>query len=213
MLILRTVFLSLIFSLASSANAATLGFNGYLNDSGNSALTASDLSSPVFSSDSDLANNVAVYSLNIVNAGSVTFESLGFSLGGIDPYFTLFQGSGTSASYLGSNYDNAFNGPGGDFKLSYNLLAGHYMFTLGTFANMSFAENNPITGALADGFTGLGTANGLGADQHFSYYSLNIETPDVSTVPEPSSLLLYACGLSYLVLRKRSKKISSQYAA
>ena len=210
MLIYRLFSLTLVFLLtgyAGSALANSVTYEGYLNDTSNAALVSSDLTAPIFSSDSDVANNVAIYSLNIASAGSVSFESVGFALGGIDPYFTLFQGNGSSATLLGSNYDNAFSGSGGDFTLTYNLSAGKYMLAIGTFANLSFAENNPTTGTLADGFTGLGTAYSLGADpSRLGYYNLVVKTSEVSSVPEPTSALLLMIGLTGLMIRKRAKQ-------
>ncbi|WP_347986859.1 DVUA0089 family protein [Methylomonas sp. AM2-LC] len=198
MLIRRFYLLSLFLGLVNTANATTDTFSGYLNDAGNSALVASDLTTALFDTPADMVNNVAIYDFTVLTAGTVTFESQGFALGGIDPYFTLFEGTGNSAVFNNqSNYTQAFS-TGGDFSLSYSLAAGHYELALSSFANMSFAENNPTTGTLQDGFTGLGSDSGT---TNPYYYQLAV-TGDVFTVPEPSSLLLFGFGLLGIATRK-----------
>jgi hypothetical protein len=52
---------------------------------------------------------VALYTFNVAASGSVSFTSLGFAGGGVDPYFSLFSGSGNAAGFLGSNYVQAFS--------------------------------------------------------------------------------------------------------
>ena len=175
--------------LTGAAHAAVVTFSGYFNDSGNAALKGSDLGPAQFIDDWAIANNVALYPLSVPFSGNVVFDSNGFAAGGADPYFTLFAGSGNSATFLGSNYDQAFS-TGGDFLLTYALAAGDYQVAMGVFANMSFAENYG-TGTLADGFTGLGGPYYLGN----YYYELAITTPDSTAIPEPATIVLICCGL------------------
>jgi hypothetical protein len=183
------VLLALLL-IGTPVGAAAVTFSGYFNDSNNAFLKGYDLGAAQFGDDYSIANNVALYTVTVAVAGTVTFDSLGFAMGGADPYFTLFNPDGTFTSG-GSNYDQAFS-TGGDFDLSYLLAAGDYTFAIGTFANMSFAENWG-TGTLADGFTGLGGPYYLGN----SYYEVDVTTPTAS-VPEPATLLLLGTGLAAL---------------
>lgn len=171
---------------ATTASAGTIGLSGFLNDPGNPFLVGPGLSPdpPLFGDDFEIANNTAVHPITIPFGGMVTFNSLGFAAGGVDPYFTLFSGSGTAALFEESNFLQAFS-TGGDFSLTFALPSGDYMVAIGAFANMSFAENNPAFPTLGDGFIGLGQPGLLGT----YYYELEILTPDVQ-VAEPSSLLL-----------------------
>lgn len=190
---------------ATRAEAATI--SGYLNDPGNVALRgwlpdpadgAFGLSAPSFLDDFDIANNVALYVLTLPG-GLVQVESRGFAPGGVDPYFTLFSGSGPGATVVGSNYDQAF-GVGGDFLLSFNLAPGDYIFAIGAFANMSLAENLG-GGTLSDGFIGLGGPDFLGTTEPY-YYELEV-TSQVVPVPEPATLLLFVGGASAVLARVR----------
>lgn len=171
-------------------------FSGYLSDSANTALHASDLGAAQFGDDNAIANNVALYTLHLAAAGTVSFTSTGFAAGGVDPYFSLFSGtSASSATWLDSNYLQAFS-TGGDFVNSGWLDAGDYTLAIGAFANMSFAENSG--GVLADGFIGLGEAYLLGS----GFYSINVTQTDGGgggggggTVPEPASAALALIAL------------------
>jgi len=184
----RTLLGLMLLLLASAASAQT--FSGRFDDATNTALVSSDLSAPSFVDDLAVANNVALYAFNVAFAGTVTVLSTGFAGGGADPYFTLFRGADSTASFVDSNFTQAFS-TGGDFAYSSVLAAGDYLIALGTFANMSFAENAG-TGTLADGFIGLGEPTSLG-DAH---YSLTVTTP----IPEPSTSLLMTFGLAMTLL-------------
>lgn len=183
------------WSVAPAAGS-TLAVQGYLNDSANPHLVGADLGPPLFGDDFDIANNVALYDLLVPVTGVVTFNSVGFAAGGVDPYFTLFEGSGPGATFLDSNFAQAFS-TGGDFVITRTLTAGAYQFAIGVFANMSFAENLG-TGTLADGFIGLGEPDFLAT----SYYALNVTTPD-ATVPEPATFMLLLTGLGAAARRRR----------
>lgn len=190
MAIIKTGLAGLALALAASvAGASTL--SGNLGDSGNSALVGSDLGAPDFTDANSVANNVALYTFTVAHAGTVDIVSTGFAGGGVDPYFTLFTGSGNSATFLDSNYAQATS-TGGDFTWTGSLGVGTYEIALGAFENMSFAENLG-SGTLGDGFIFLGDPNSLGSGD----YSLTLSTP----VPEPTSAWLLAVGLAVVGTR------------
>jgi hypothetical protein len=182
------------------ARAATITLSGYLDDTGNASLVGADLGAPLFGDDFEIANNVALYTLTVPVSGLVTFDSNGHAASGVDPYFTLFSGSGAAATFVESNFAQAFS-TGGDFLISMILAPGTYQVALGAFANMSFAENLGL-GTLGDGFIAIGEPALLGN----YYYELAITTPDAAAVPEPSTLLLIGGGASVLASRRRQRR-------
>ena len=188
----RALAIAALVAAAPAWAGPIAAFSGYLSDSANTALHASDLGAAQFSDDYAIANNVALYTLHLAAAGTVSFTSTGFAAGGVDPYFSLFSGtSASSATWLNSNYLQAFS-TGGDFVNSGWLDAGDYTLAIGAFANMSFAENSG--GFLADGFIGLGEAYLLGS----GFYSINVTQTDGGgggTVPEPASAALALIAL------------------
>jgi hypothetical protein len=175
-------------------------FSGYVNDAANPALVHSDLGAALFGDDSEVANNVALHTFSVAAPANYDFDSNGFAAGGIDPYFTLFSGTGSTATFLASNYDQAFS-TGGDFLINLALAAGDYTIAIGTFANMSLAENNPDADpSLGDGFTFLGGPGFLGN----YYYELSVDTGEPPPpVPEPGSLMLLLTGLAMVGARRR----------
>ena len=202
---------------AGSAGASTFTLSGFLNDSTNTALIASDgyqdFQAARFANIDEIARNVAVYTFAVTTGGTFTFDSVWFVAGGAEPYFSLFVGSGTAATFLDSNFFD----PNIDFSLSRALAAGDYMLALGVWANMSFAENNPDGDpTLGDAFTALGDPSRLGS----AYYELKISSddgagsaapggiapgPGPTPVPEPSTLWLLGTGLSGLLWSARKR--------
>jgi len=185
--------LALLF-LATAFVGATAGaqtFAGRLDDPANAALVASNMGAPSFADEFAIANNVALYDLVVSFGGTVTIQSTGFATGGVDPYFTLFSGAGGSATFLDSNYLQAFS-TGGDFSYSATLAAGAYRIALGAFANISFAENSG-TGNFEDGFVGLGDPSSLGDGSY--------RVVATQAVPEPASWALLAIGLAMFSVR------------
>lgn len=155
-------------------------FNGNLGDTTNTALVAPDLGAARFGDDWDKANNVALYALNVAVDGTVDFTSSGWAAGGTDPYFTLFRGlDRATATVMASNYFHALAW-GGDFTQTETLGAGDYTVAVGTFVNLSFAENLG-SGVLADGFIGVGDPRYLGNGA----YTLTVTLHDTQTVPNP----------------------------
>jgi len=196
---------------AASAHAGPVTLSGYFNDALNAALIASDgygdLQAPRFGNDDEIARNVALYALTVDSPDTFYFDSFGYGAGGAEPFFSLFAGSGTAATFLDSN----FFIPAIDFSLSALLPAGDYMLALGVWVNQSFAENSPDADpTLGDGFTALGDPSKLGN----YYYELLVSSDDPDTtfdvtdagdlppggggggtpVPEPSTLLLMLTG-------------------
>ena len=145
-----------------------------------------------FVDDAAKANNTALYTFTVTMAGTVTIASTSFAGGGVDPYFTLFNGSGDTATFLASNYDQATT-TGGDFTWSGTLGVGTYEFAIGAFENMSYAEQDSSQYTLYDGFIGIGDPNSLGSGA----YSVTLTTP----VPEPTDLLMMSIGLAALTTR------------
>jgi len=199
MKILQGLLLAAVAIHSAASYAVT--FSGYVNDAANPALVHSDLGAALFGDDSEIANNVALHTFSVAAPGNYDFDSNGFAAGGIDPYFTLFSGTGATATFLASNYDQAFS-TGGDFLINLALAAGDYTIAIGTFANMSFAENNPDADpSLGDGFIFLGGPGFLGN----YYYELSVDTgePPPPPVPEPGSLMLLLTGLAMVGARRR----------
>jgi hypothetical protein len=188
-----------LVAVAIVAGAQTT-LSGSLGDVGNGALVGSDLGAASFADANAIANNVALYSFTVTNSGLVSLVSTGFAAGGVDPYFSLFSGTGASATFLDSNYAQAFS-TGGDFSYLAVLAAGSYEVAIGAFANMSFAENSGA-GTLGDGFVGIGDPNSL----YDGSYSVTLTTP----VPEPSTVMLMAFGLAGLAIRARRARFSTK---
>lgn len=199
----RTALLAVTMAALASgpAQAADVVLSGYLDDPGNTALVWSDLGAPLFGDDWEIANNVALYEIVVPLDGPVSFDSNGYAAGGADPYFTLFAGSGPGATFVHSNYDQAFC-CGGDFLENVALSAGTYTIAMGVFANMSFAENLGA-GSLGDGFVGLGVPEYLG--NYYYELAVSFETPP-PPVPEPAALAMSLLGLIALgVSRRRAR--------
>jgi len=193
-----------LMAVAMTAGAQTT-LSGNLGDVGNAALVGSDLGAASFTDANAIANNVALYSFTVADSGLVSLVSTGFAAGGVDPYFSLFSGTGASATFLDSNYAQAFS-TGGDFSYSSVLAAGSYEVAIGAFANMSFAENYG-TGTLGDGFIGLGDPNSL----YDGSYVVTLTTPVPPTsVPEPPTLTLMALALAVLAVRARRAPVSTK---
>ncbi len=198
---------SLLGAADSSASIAV--YSGFLDDATNTALIGPELapSAPSFTDDQAIADNSAVYAFFETFEGLVRFTSDGFASGGVDPFFTLFSGSGPGATFVASNDLQAFS-TGGDFAIALSLPVGWYTFAIGSFANLSFAENLG-SGKLGDGFIGFGEVGSLGN----AFYRLTVTTPDGPgdgyAVPEPAPwMLLSSAGwTAWMVGRGRRRGV------
>ena len=71
----RIGLLAMLLALTPGiAHADTITCSGFLNDPGNGALFGSDLGSPLFGDDWEVALNVAIYQLNLPAGGNTTFD-------------------------------------------------------------------------------------------------------------------------------------------
>lgn len=188
----RTTHLMGLALCMAAASVSAQVFSGRLDDPANAALVASDLGAASFAEKIATANNVAVYDFTVALPGTVTIISTGFATGGIDPYFSLFAGSGGAATFLASNCDQAFS-TGGDFSYATSLAAGVYRFAIGAFANLSFAENFG-GGTLSEGFTGLGAPASIGDTSY--------RVVVTAAVPEPSQWALLLVGVVAVASRR-----------
>ncbi|MCE4537870.1 DVUA0089 family protein [Pelomonas sp. P7] len=180
------------------AQAAVQTLSGRLDDAANTALIGSFGAPPVFTADPlDSMENVALYAFNLAANQAVRFQSLGYAAGGIDPYVSLFSGTGDPATFVRSFAGAAV----GDFDETVMLLAGDYTVAIGLYMNMSFAENYG-SGTLGDGFTGLG-----GSDFGDGSYRLLLTTSDVGRLPEPGSLGLLLVALAGAVLAHQGSRL------
>ena len=193
---------SLVASLlaVSTGLCGATSLGGNLGDPTNPALVGSDLGTPLFDTPDDIADNVAIYQVVVPTDGELQIVSTGFAAGGVDPYFTLFSGAGTTATFFASNYDQAFS-TGGDFVFDQTVAAGTYQIALGAFANMSFAENQGV-GTLADGFIELGLTYAMGDGSYALTVNVDGGTPPV---PEPANAALLLAGLAALGLAARHR--------
>jgi hypothetical protein len=192
-----------LLMITSAAGATTVSLTGHLSDPSDPRIIGPDPSGAgaIFTADPlDSTNNVVIYSFQVTTPSPVQFQTQSFALGGIDPYFSLFTGTGDSAAFLDSNFSQAFS-TGGDIDLTISLGVGMYTAALSAFANMSFAENLGA-GTLGDGFIGLGFAAGTGDP---TYYNLEISGDGLpASVPEPGTLgLVVLCVTALIGVRGR----------
>lgn len=179
-----------------AADAASVNYAGNLGDAGNPYLYGNDLGAPVFVDPSDptdnsavVANNVALYQLDITQAGTLTLTSDSLAHGGIDSIVSLFSGSTWSATLVGSWED--------DFSGSLAVPVGWYWVAITDWNNDSFVDNLG-GGTLGDGFIGLGQSGTLGDGSYDVTVSLDTGTPPI---PEPSSSALLLLGVAALATR------------
>ena len=190
-----------------SANAASVNYSGNLGDSGNPYLVDRFLGSPVFVDPSDptdnsavVANNVALYQLQITQAGTLTITSDSLANGGIDSLVSLFAGSDHSATLVGDGVD--------DFTWTLPIAIGSYWVAITDWNNDSFVDNLGY-GTLADGFIGLGQSYLLGNGNYDVTVSLDTGTPPPPPIPEPSEAALLMLGLAAICTRAwRARKAS-----
>ena len=133
--------------------------------------------------------------------------------GGLEPYLSLFDGSGNflTSSYGSSCPAGAGTIGGNCFDVGLDtgstVAPGTYTIALSAFENMSYAENLGTPYMLADGFTGLGN---LGDGESLAYgfdVILANEAPPATT-PEPASGVLLVTGLLSAAIRFKNRNQS-----
>ncbi|MCC6345058.1 MAG: DVUA0089 family protein [Bryobacterales bacterium] len=180
---------------ASPAAASTIQLTGNLNDSGDPGIFGPGINGAgaLFDSldPSVSVNNIVLYSFTLESPASIHFSAPGADGTRIDPYLSLFAGSGSSATFQVSYFGAAFGDP---IDATRSIGAGDYVVALSAFLNQSFAENTGV-GTLGDGFIGLATYTGG------TGYDLRIDTETVA-VPEPGPAIPLAVGLLLFILRR-----------
>jgi hypothetical protein len=199
-----------------AAQASPIDVSGSLGDPNNPNLIGSSPDSPPgFTDPATISQNVNVttfivpfggfadfivpfggFADSIVDPGTtqlLSFRSTSIIVNQtlINPYFSLFSGSGSGATFLTSQ-TMPQSTTGGTFDVHIFLAAGTYTMTLGVFGNESVAEMDG-EGTLGDGFIGAGDPNQLGSGR----FAATI------LIPEPETLLLLAIGIAAAGLGRR----------
>ena len=182
------------------------------------------------------SNDVLLVSFTLAGVTDVTIQSYGYggtssapggknaagnviAPGGFDTYFSLFSGTGPSATFLISNDDGTCPPAGfapacrdSQFVL-HSVSAGGYTLAVSVFDNLSFAENLG-TGTLGDGFIGLGNYFNLDSNSfRTSNYAIDFtakgftvdSVTETSPVPEPlfPAVVLHGAILTAAVCQRK----------
>ena len=209
--------LTILALLPYTGFAATVSYIGQLdpNNPNDILLTPFTLSSA-----SDLVVQSYGYGGTADAPGGTNASGVIIAPGGFDSYFSLFAGSGSSATFVASNDDGGC-GPATpdpvceDARLVLDdLAAGSYVLALTLPDNYSFAENYG-SGTLGDGFIGLQSdyydyASGTERTSNYAFDLTTTPTgsgttPAAST-PEPGSLILLGSGLATLACEQYRRR-------
>ncbi len=198
---------SLLLLLPGIASADTLSYTGSLDPT-----NPNDVFLATFSIAS--ASNVVIQSYGYGGSagapGGTNAAGTAIAPGGFDTYFSLFSGTGPTATFLDSNDDGGC-GPASpdpvceDSQLDLTALAaGDYTVALTLPNNFSIAENYGY-GGLGDGFIDLqgdyyDYASGEVRSSNFAFDITSDSTlgsggTPIAATPEPSSLALLLSGL------------------
>jgi hypothetical protein len=206
----------LFIGSAVSAKASVIFFSGDLRADANVIDCGTGCTLGPGNSDGDYAQYAAVtYNFTVSTptdiqaitysfAGGTSLTGVVVPAGGLEPYLSLFDGSGNFiTSSFGSPCPPGANTLGGncfDVELDTGSVVqpGSYTIALSAFENMSLAENLG-TGTLADGFTGLGN---LATGESLAY-GFDVVLPTDTPEPGTGLLVLAAIGAAFLFnLRK-----------
>jgi hypothetical protein len=202
----RKVFVLLVLS-AALAFAADATLSGTLEPRGWSwwpvmtAWNGSTYAEPIVGSPEEMAQNIYMNLFEVSPEGStVTFGSAGYGLGGFVPVLSVFRGGRMFEwEYLTHRYSTD-----PDFQFKLDLEGGvFYVLTVSMYPNQPCAAGLcPGAGTtFGDGFTN--TAAFDASRPNPLYY--NVSLKGYEPLPEPSTIVLGALGLS-AILAKRSWK-------
>ena len=199
---MRRVYLALaLLGASSQLGANTLFYSGDLRTNATVTSCGSGCTLGPSNNDGDYAQwAAAVYSFHVYT--TTAMEAITYSYGGgqsltgpivpsggLEPYLSLFDAGGNflASTFFGTTCPPGANSLGGncfDVELDAGPLApGLYQIALSAFENQSSAEN-PGSGTLADGFTGLGN---LQPGENLNY-AFDVILPQ-NTVPTPEPAL------------------------
>jgi PEP-CTERM motif len=214
----------LLLILSGVAYADSLSFTGSLDPNNPNDVY---LATFTLSSSSDLIVQSWGYGGSSGAPGGTNAAGTVIPPGGFDTYLSLFNGTGSTATFVASNDDGgcvpaspdpASGGYCEDSRLDLtDLAAGSYTIALTLPDNYSIAENYGY-GDLGDGFINLqgsyydyATGEVRSSDFAFDITAdgLSSSTPPTSATPEPSSIALLGTGLALAAGHLRRRFIST----
>lgn len=187
---LKTAFASLILLMSGFVNAGLISFDGSIDDD----------------------TEVDHWSFSVINSGTFTFDVLAYEDDGndffangvdndqLDSYIYLFAGNANGA-LIGSDDDGGDGSDGSlssvdlDSLMSFDLNVGTYLFVIGSY-NLSEIEAR-------NGFNSDNSGDPAG--QYSVTVSSATGTAQINSVPEPSTLAIFALGVMGLAARRFKK--------
>lgn len=200
--LLKATLVSFILSVSGYANAGLI--LDFTESSGDTIITVSgtfDLTGLNLKSNSVWGNvsnggGIGTYSqVTVGNIGSDTFYDYHGGTANFDLYTNAFN-AGRTMSFTGHAFGiwNYFGSSNGNVQIDQNYISGTALFGQGTLTGWTFAElglvNSGLWLTMKNGETVTVTLNGV----------------DVSSVPEPSTLAIFALGMIGLASRRFKKQ-------